>query len=148
MNEYIICRELIQDCFSDLWTLYLTLIGILLSILTLLYSFIIGKKDELKLIAEQIKLDGATPLVNQRKNFAISYIRRLSGINQKCFLLLLISIIMDVLCWVGMRLSFIFGTTILVWLLVITIIFTILIGGYTVYLGYKLIKQYISDTKI
>ena len=148
MNEYIICRELIQDCFSDLWTLYLTLIGILLSILTLLCSFIIGKKDELKLIAEQIKLDGATPLVNQRKNFAISYIRRLSGINQKCFLLLLISIIMDVLCWVGMRLSFIFDNTILLWLLVITIIFTILIGGYTVYLGYKLIKQYISDTKI
>jgi hypothetical protein len=148
MNEYIICRELIQNCFSDLWTLYLTLIGILLSILTLLYSFIIGKKDELKLIAEQIKLDGATPLVNQRKNFAISYIRRLSGINQKCFLLLLISIIMDVLCWVGMRLSFIFDNTILLWLLVITIIFTILIGGYTVYLGYKLIKQYISDTKI
>ena len=148
MNEYIICRELIQDCFSDLWTLYLTLIGILLSILTLLYSFIIATKDELKLIAEQIKLDGATPLVNQRKNFAISYIRRLSGINQKCFLLLLISIIMDVLCWVGMRLSFIFDNTILLWLLVITIIFTILIGGYTVYLGYKLIKQYISDTKI
>lgn len=148
MNEYIICRELMQDCFSDLWALYLTLIGILLSILTLLYSFIIGKKDELKLIAELIKLDGITPLVNQRKNFAISYIRRLSGINKKCFVLLLISITMDVLCWVGMRLSFFFDNTILFWLLVITILFTILIGGYTVYLGYKLIKQYISDTKI
>lgn len=55
---------------------------------------------------------------------------------------------MDVLCWVGMRLSFFFDNTILFWLLVITILFTILIGGYTVYLGYKLIKQYISDTKI
>ena len=43
------------------------------------------EKDELKLIAEQIKLDGATPLVNQRKNFAISYIRRLSGIKPKMF---------------------------------------------------------------
>lgn len=148
MNEYIICRELMQDCFSDLWTLYLTLIGILLSILTLLYSFIIGKKDELKLIAEVIKLDGITPLVNQRKNFAISYIRRLSGINKKCFVLLLISITMDVLCWVGMRLSFFFDNTILFWLLVITILFTILIGGYTVYLGYKLIKQYICIRKI
>ena len=137
-----------QDCFSDLWTLYLTLIGILLSILTLLYSFIIGKKDELKLIAEVIKLDGITPLVNQRKNFAISYIRRLSGINKKCFVLLLISITMDVLCWVGMRLSFFFDNTILFWLLVITILFTILIGGYTVYLGYKLIKQYICIRKI
>lgn len=148
MNEYIICRELMQDCFSDLWTLYLTLIGILLSILTLLYSFIIGKKDELKLIAEQIKLDGITPLVNQRKNFAILYIRRLSGINKKSFVLLLMSITMDVLCWVGMRLSFIFDNTILLWLLVATVIFTILIRGYTVYLGCKLIKQYMSDTKI
>ena len=148
MNEYIICRELIQDCFSDLWTLYLTLIGILLSILTLLYSFIIGKKDELKLIAEQIKLDGATPLVNQRKNFAISYIRRLSGINQKCFFTT-INIYHNG-CIVLGRYAFVihFDNTILLWLLVITIIFTILIGGYTVYLGYKLIKQYISDTKI
>lgn len=148
MNEYIVCRELMQDCFSDLWTLYLTLIGILLSILTLLYSFIIGKKDELKLIAEQIKLDGITPLVNQRKNFAISYIRRLSDINKKCFVLLLMSIIMDVLCWVGMRLSFFFDNIMLLWLLVVTIFFTILLGGYTVYLVCKLTKQYISDTKI
>ena len=80
MNEYTICVEFMQDCFSDLWTLYLTLIGILLSILTLLYS--------LKLIAEQIKLGGATPLFNQRKSFAISYIRRLANINKKCFVLL------------------------------------------------------------
>ena len=71
MNEYTICVEFMQDCFSDLWTLYLTFIGILLSILTLLYSFIISKKDELKLIAEQIKLGGATPLINQSKSFAI-----------------------------------------------------------------------------
>lgn len=56
MNEYLIGRELIQNCFSDLWTLYLTSIGILLSILTLLYSFVLSKKDELKLIAEQIKI--------------------------------------------------------------------------------------------
>lgn len=126
MNEYIICRELMQDCFSDLWTLYLTLIGILLSILTLLYSFIIGKKDELKLIAEQIKLDGITPLVNQRKNFAISYIRRLVNINKHCFGLLLISIFMDVLCWIGMRISFLFNKTTLFWLLIIIIALTLL----------------------
>lgn len=148
MNEYIICRELMQDCFSDLWTLYLTLIGILLSILTLLYSFIISKKDELKIIAEQIKLDGATPLINQRKSFAISYIKRLASINKKCFVLLHISIFMDILCWVGMRLSLVFDNTILLWLLVVTTVFTILIGGYTIYMGYKLVRQYLSDTKI
>lgn len=55
---------------------------------------------------------------------------------------------MDVLCWTGMRFSFIFYNTILLWLFVITILLTTLIGGYTIYLGYKLIKQYMSDTKI
>ena len=59
-----------QDCFSDLWTLYLTLIGILLSILTLLYSFIIGKKDELKLIAELIKLDGKKHITMKKLIFS------------------------------------------------------------------------------
>lgn len=137
-----------QDCFSDLWTLYLTLIGILLSILTLLYSFIIGKKDELKLIAEQIKLDGITPLVNQRKNFAISYIRRLVNINKHCFGLLLISIFMDVLCWIGMRISFLFNKTTLFWLLIIIIALTIIMSVYVAYMGYRLAKQYISDVKI
>ena len=132
MNEYIVGIELIQDCFSDLWTLYLTFIGILLSILTLLYSFVLSKKDELKLIAEQIKINGITPLVSQRK----------------CFGLLLTSIIMDIFCWCGMRLSFIFDNTTLFWLLIVAIGFTILIGGYVLFVGYKLVKQYQSDSKI
>ncbi len=148
MSDYIICGDLLQDCFSDLWTLYLTLIGILLSILTLLYSFIIGKKDELKLIAEQLKLDCITPLLNQRRNFAISYIRRLVCINKKCFCLLHISIVMNIFCWLGMRLSFIFDKIILFWLLVVVIGLTIFIGGYVMYMGSKLVKQYLSDTKI
>lgn len=148
MNEYIVCRELMQDCFSDLWTLYLTFIDILLSILTLLYSFILSKKDELKLIAEQIKIDGITPLSIQRKCFAIPYIRRSVDINKKCFGLLLTSIIMDIFCWCGMRLSFIFNNAILFWLLVVAAGLTILIVGYILYMGYKLVKQYLSDSKI
>lgn len=148
MNEYIVGIELIQDCFSDLWTLYLTFIGILLSILTLLYSFVLSKKDELKLIAEQIKINGITPLVSQRKCFVTSYTRRLVEINKKCFGLLLTSIIMDIFCWCGMRLSFIFDNTTLFWLLIVAIGFTILIGGYVLFVGYKLVKQYQSDSKI
>lgn len=106
------------------------------------------EKDELKLIAEQIKLDGITPLVNQRKNFAISYIRRLVNINKHCFGLLLISIFMDVLCWIGMRISFLFNKTTLFWLLIIIIALTIIMSVYVAYMGYRLAKQYISDVKI
>lgn len=148
MNEYIVSIELMQDCFSDLWTLYLTLIGILLSILTLLYSFILSKKDELKLISEQIKINGINPLVSQKKCFLILYIRRLVCINKRCFVLLLTATIMDILCWCGMRLSFIFNNKVLFWLLIIAVGLTILIGLCVLYMGYKLIKQYQSDSKI
>lgn len=49
----------------------------------IVYSFVLSKKDELKLIAEQIKINGITPLVSQRKCFVTSYIRRLVEINKK-----------------------------------------------------------------
>lgn len=103
MNDLIICKELISNCFSDLWTLHLTSIGILLSLLTLLYSFILSKKDELKLVTEQIKLGDSSPLVIQKKNFAIVYIKRLVNINCQCFYILLISIFLASCSWIGMR---------------------------------------------
>lgn len=148
MDDYIVGREFMQNCFSDLWTLYLTLIGILLSIFTLLYSFIQNRKDELKLIVEQIKINGITPLISQKKRFAILYIRRLVRINKTCFGLLLISFIMNAFCWCGMRLSFVFNNIVLLRMLIIAIAFTLLIGCYILYLGHKFIKQYKSDTKI
>ena len=48
MSEFILSDQFISECFSDMWTLYLTFTGILLSVFTLLYSFVANKKDELK----------------------------------------------------------------------------------------------------
>ena len=146
MNSFIIHNDLIQNCLSDLWTLYLTFIGVLLSILTLLYSFILGKKDELKLISEHIKLNGSGPIINQKKNFATSYIRRLVKINRHCFALLIVAIFINILCWIGHRLPF--NENITFWLFIVVICLTIIVCGYVIFIGFKLIKQYISDTKI
>ena len=55
MNEYVdinTCATLLNDA----WTVYLTFCGILVSIITLLYSFIMGKRNELYIYAEQSKL--------------------------------------------------------------------------------------------
>lgn len=146
MNNFIIHNDLIQNCLYDLWTLYLTSIGVLLSILTLLYSFILGKKDELKVISEQIKLNGSGPIINQKKNFATSYIRRLVNINRHCFVLLIVATFIDVSCWIGARLPF--NESIKFWLLMVVLGMTIMVCVYVIYIGYKLIKQYVSDTKI
>ena len=137
MNDLITCQELISDCFSDLWTLHLTFIGILLSLLTLLYSFILSKKDELKLVTEQIKLGDSSPLVIQKKNFAIAYIKRLVNINCQCFYILLI--------WIGMR--FLNGS-ISFWVLVTIAALTIIVIGYIIYLAIRILKQYRNDIKI
>jgi amino acid permease len=145
MNNFLIYRELIDDCLSDLWTLHLTFIGILLSLFTLLYSFILSKKDELKLSVEQIKLGDNNPLVIQRKNFAITYIKRLSGINRQCFYILLISIFLASCSWVGMRLL---DEQIRLFALVTIAFLTLLVIGYIVFLAVRILRQYKDDIKI
>ena len=100
MNNILIYNDLAKDCLSDLWTLYLTFIGILLSLFTLLYSFILSKRDELKIIAEQIKLGDKSPLIIQKRKFAIAYIKRLVNINKQCFCILLISIVLVSCSWI------------------------------------------------
>lgn len=145
MNDFIISKEWISDCFSDLWTLHLTFIGILLSLLTLLYSFILSKKDELKLVTEQIKLGDKSPLVIQKKNFAIAYIKRLVNINCQCFYILLCSIFLALCSWIGMRFL---NKCISFWVLVIIAALTIIVIGYIIYLAIRILKQYKKDTMI
>lgn len=145
MNDLLIYMKLINDCFSDLWTLHLTFIGILLSLFTLLYSFILSKKDELKLSVEQIKLGDNSPLVIQKKNFAIAYIKRLSSINRQCFYILLISIFLASCSWVGMRLL---DEHFRLIVLLIIAFLTLLVVGYIVFLAIRILRQYKEDIKI
>lgn len=95
--------KFISDCFSDLWTINLTFVSILLSIITLLYSFIFSKRSELVELSEQLKYTGNINMII-RRNIILKYIRRLIKINQDCFYLLLCSAILTCSSWVGMRL--------------------------------------------
>ena len=134
--------ELIKALYSDLWTLLLTFIGVLLSILTLFYSFVLGKRDELKIINEMIKAGDKSPLTLQRKTFSIKYIKRLKKINSKCFYALLLSILAAIFCWIGMRVLF------SNWMFHLVIILTAIIIGYLIILGIEVVKQYNSETAI
>lgn len=145
MNNILIYNDLAKDCLSDLWTLHLTFIGILLSLFTLLYSFILSKRDELKIIAEQIKLGDKSPLIIQKRKFSIAYIKRLVNINKQCFYILSISIFLASCSWISMRLlneCMRFGA------LVIIFILTLLVVVYITYLAIKILKQYYHDIKI
>lgn len=54
MSEFILSDQFISECFSDMWTLYLTFTGILLSVFTLLYSFVANKKMNLNLLQNML----------------------------------------------------------------------------------------------
>ncbi len=146
MSEFILSDQFISECFSDMWTLYLTFTGILLSVFTLLYSFVANKKDELKLITEHVKLGEKDPLLLQKQAFAIKYIKRLSKINIRCLVLLLISILLTFASWIGLRILNNSISRVILLIMLITV--TLLVAIYIVLMFIAVIRQYRDDIKI
>ena len=129
MNEYVdinTCATLLNDA----WTVYLTFCGILVSIITLLYSFIMGQRNELYIYAEQSKLGSKDPLIKKRKWCVIMLVMSFSS----CFI-----------SWLCIR----FLTKELYFeVLLIIVVLTLLIIAGTLGLIRRLIRQYNVDTKI
>lgn len=130
---------------TDAWTIYLTFSGILISIITLLYSFIMGKRSELELYAEQIKQGNTDPLLKKRQKLVIEMIRKMVFINKWIFCILCISILNCFLSWAAIRLipkSMIKSS---LYLIIVLTIFVIIM---TICQARRLYKQYLQDTKI
>jgi len=137
--------ELYLAILTDIWTIYLTFSGILISIITLLYSFIMGKRSELELYVEQIKQGNTDPLLKKRQKLMIEMIRKMVSINRWIFCILCISILNCFLCWIAIRIvpqNFMKG------ILYITIVLSLFIITVTICQVRKLYKQYLQDTKI
>ena len=129
---------------NDAWTLYMTFSGILISIMTLLYSVILGKRSELELYAKLQKEDELDPLLKRKQLIAVEVVKRLTRINTWAFVILCISLFNCVFNWISFRF---FKTNqevslYLVGLLTFIIIIT------TIGLLRKLYSQYKQDTKV
>ena len=145
ISENMNNSELYLVLLTDLWTIYLTFSGILISIITLLYSFIMGKRSELELYVEQIKQGNIDPLLKKRQKLSIEMIRKMVSINKCIFCTLCISILNCFLSWVAIRFipqSFLEGAF---YLIIALSLFIIVL---TVCQVRKLYKQYSQDTKI
>jgi ABC-type bacteriocin/lantibiotic exporter with double-glycine peptidase domain len=132
-----------DNLLNDFWEFHLVLIGVYLSIFTLVYSLIIGKRQELKLMSEQIKKEGKSPLVNQKEHFAVDYIRRLKKLNKYIVVLLITSIVLFLFNWISLRLI---GNKKIP--LIIIGIITIVLCICFVILFMKFYKHYKTETKI
>ena len=136
----------IDIILNDLWNIFQTIIGISCSIMTLLYSFIIGKRNELKVISDSIKNNGGNPNILQNETFIKKYIYRFKKISQKWFIILIGSVLISVVIWIAERinLDFAFKKYLIIGIIVLSI--TLIL--YILYTAISLIRLYISDTKI
>lgn len=137
--------ELYLGLLTDAWTMYLTFSGILISIITLLYSFIMGKRSELELYAEQIKLGNTDPLLKKRQKFTIKVIKKMVSINKWLFCILCISVFNCCLSWGAIRF---FPKELIKGSLHLVMVLSLFMIVLSICQGYNLFKQYLQDTKI
>ena len=130
MNQWsdIIDVNTMLMIMSDLWTLSLTIAGTLVSIITLLYSLALGKKDELLLIMDLINYkSNKDPSVIAKKESLIKYIEKLKRFIMKCMILFMFSIAIFTITWIECKIEKSQETIILVGFIITMILCTI--GG-------------------
>lgn len=135
------CDSLLSDAF----TIYLTLSGILVSLITLLYSFLNGKRSELELCAEALKFGHNDPLMKRRQSLLIYQIHKLSRIIETNFIIFLMSVIACIISWASLRFlpnSFHLSA------LCIVGVFTLIVGAMTLNMARKLYLHYKKDSTI
>jgi uncharacterized membrane protein HdeD (DUF308 family) len=138
----------INSILSDLWNFHLVLIGISLSIFTLLYSFILNKRDELKTISEQIKNGDKSPILVQKERFAIRYISRLKKINTNCLFIFIFSTLFCCWSWVTLRIISDCQIMLKQWSMILIGVLTIILCLYVAFQFVKIYKHYNSETKV
>ena len=136
----------LKNCFGDLCSLHLAIIGIGFTIFTLLYSFIYGKRSELISLSDRLKHKGASPLVAQKFESCRQYIIRFSKINFKCGLVILASSFLWVFSWLGYRVlstSWIIYTN-----FIVVFVLTFAECAFCFHFLFMLIKQYRKDINV
>lgn len=96
-------NDFYSTLLNDAWTVYMTFCGILISIITLLYSVILGKRSELEVYAEQAKLGHSDPLMRRRYQITVKVIKKMVSINKWVFAILCISLFNCTLSWLSFR---------------------------------------------
>lgn len=98
--EHYLQPEFVKNCLVDLCTIHLTIIGVCLTVFTLLYSFIFSKRAEISVYSDELKSKLVDPLIAQKYGQVKKYIKSLSKIISKCKYTLILSMLTWVLCWI------------------------------------------------
>lgn len=135
-------ESLTYKLLDDSWTIHMAIISIAISIITLLYSLAIGKREELKILSDADKFGCKDPIVDAKISASAKYIEMVKKTLFSCNLILTFSIINALLSWICIRFYVcqIFIGIIIVLLLMIIAVTASLIR--------RLLKQYKNDLTI
>lgn len=78
---------------KNIGTFSITMFGVEMTIFTVIYSFIVSKKNYLKEINRNINVTGQTPFFTSEKKFAYTYICTLRGMNKHVITLAFLSLL-------------------------------------------------------
>ncbi len=95
--------EMIIKCSEDLFGIHITAIGVCISVITLLYSFITSKKADIDSFADQLKHKDVEPLMAQRYGIATRYIKQMERITRKIIFIIILSTICTIGSWLAYR---------------------------------------------
>lgn len=138
-------ENIVTLLLNDMWTIHLTIVGIMVSVITLLYSLALGKAGEMKAQVDNIKHGSKDPLIIAQKNFSIKYIKETKKTICACIIILSCSIFNTALCWAGWRF---FNMVIKTYILYVTLAVSLIIVMTFVYSIIRLAKQYHKDIVI
>ena len=120
----------------------MAIISIAISIITLLYSLAIGKREELKILSDADKFGRNDPIIDAKISASLKYINLVKKTISSCNLVLTLSVINAVLSWICARFyicQIFIGAIIVLFLIIISIIASLL---------RQLIRQYKRDLLI
>lgn len=135
-------ESLTYKLLDDSWSIHMAIISIAISIITLLYSLAIGKREELKILSDADKFGCKDPIVDAKISASAKYIEMVKKAIFSCNLILTLSVINALLSWICIRFylcQIFIGVIIVLFLMIIAI---------TASLVRRLLKQYKNDLAI
>jgi hypothetical protein len=97
----VMMNELILDnLLSDIGGFVLVVFGFTITLFTVLYSFILSKRELLSEYSDQIKSKGSDPMLLQKNNNAKSIIIRLKNLNRHLIIIIFTTLSTYLLCMV------------------------------------------------
>lgn len=138
--------DTLNNILSDIGNFSLVVFGFSSTLFTVLYSFILMRRENLQEISEKIKLNDSDPFLSRKKSSSIRYISRMKTMNRNLIFVLfssfgfyIISMILKYLCLTYTLKKY--GVIVLITLVLGTSIFV-------VYVILKTVKDYLRATKI